>query len=390
MTLHRSFRFWLVAAGALLALSIAATAQWYPGTPPLGYLLIGNGNTVEPTFQPNPGLLIANNLSDLNNATTARSNLGLGSMATQAANAVAITGGTVTGMANPTNGSDVANKSYVDSTAAGLSVHPAARLASTAALATNVYANGTAGVGATITASGNGALSIDGVAVATNDRVVIKNEGTASHNGIYVVTNTGGASAAFVLTRAADANSAGTQSSTHIGQGTYVLVTAGSTQTNSGWMVNSPVVTIGTDAIVWAQFSSGNTGVQSINGMTGNIGCVGPGLACSSGNITFSIAAPLIVPIRVVTASGAVTVSATTDYFVCINKTTGAATTVNLPATPATGLTFLLKDCKGDAATNSITVTPAAGLIDGAASYVMNVPYMAQSFTYDGTSWRLN
>jgi hypothetical protein len=98
----------------------------------------------------------------------------------------------------------------------------------------------------------------------------------------------------------------------------------------------------------------------------------------------------LIVPTRTISAAGAVTVSATTDYFVCINKTTGAATTVNLPASPATGMTLLVADCKGDAATNNITIAPAAGNIDGSTSYVMNTNYQTVAVTYMGTFWKLN
>ena len=93
------------------------------------------------------------------------------------------------------------------------------------------------------------------------------------------------------------------------------------------------------------------------------------------------------VPMRVVTASGAITVSATTDYFICVNKTTGAATAVNLPASPATGQTYLIKDCKGDAATNAITVTPAAGNVDGAATYVINTNRASVAVTYTGAEW---
>jgi hypothetical protein len=100
-----------------------------------------------------------------------------------------------------------------------------------------------------------------------------------------------------------------------------------------------------------------------------------------------AISAPVTVPIRVITAAGAVTVSATTDYYICVNKTSGAATTVNLPASPATGLMYIIKDCKGDAATNNITVTPASGTIDGASAFVMSTNYQALGVTYNGTQW---
>lgn len=93
---------------------------------------------------------------------------------------------------------------------------------------------------------------------------------------------------------------------------------------------------------------------------------------------------------RTVTVAGAVTVSATADFFICVNKGTGQATTVNLPASPVAGDTYIIKDCKGDAATNNITITPAAGNIDGAATYVMSTNYQAQGVTYNGSSWSLN
>lgn len=105
----------------------------------------------------------------------------------------------------------------------------------------------------------------------------------------------------------------------------------------------------------------------------------------SSGNPTFP--GSVIEAVRVVTAAGAVTVSATTDYFICINKTSGAATTVNLPSSPTTGLIFIIKDCKGDAATNNITITPASGTIDGASTFVMKSNYQVIGVVYNGTEW---
>lgn len=104
-----------------------------------------------------------------------------------------------------------------------------------------------------------------------------------------------------------------------------------------------------------------------------------------SGVSTFS--GSIVRGIRTITAAGAVTVSATTDYFLCINKTSGQATTVNLPATPATGLTYVIKDCKADATTNNITITPAAGNIDGAGTLVMNANSLVKQIIYNGTQW---
>ena len=372
----------------LLALLIgvpAALAQ-FSGYPPAGYLQIGNDSVSAPTWQPNPSPLKANNLSDLPSPGTARINLGLGTVATQNANAVTITGGTITGMAAPSAATDVANKLYVDSSAVGLTVHPAARLATTGALPSNTYANGTSGVGATLTATANAALSVDGTAVATNDRILVRAEAAPANNGIYTVTNTGSGAAAYVLTRATDANTAGTQNPAAIGQGTYVVVTAGSTLANSAWTVNSQVTTIGTSAITWALFSSSTAAVSSIGGMTGNINC-GNGLNCSAGSI--SLGAPIVVPTRTLTSGASTPLSATTDYYLCVNKTTGSATAVTLPASPAVGLTYRIKDCKGDAASNPITISGSVN-IDGSASYVLNFAYQSVGLVYNGATWSSN
>lgn len=92
--------------------------------------------------------------------------------------------------------------------------------------------------------------------------------------------------------------------------------------------------------------------------------------------------------VRVVTAAGAVTV-AITDYTIIVNKTSGAATSVNLPASPTAGDTYRIKDGKGDAATNNITITPSSGNIDGAGTYVLNKNYQSVVITYNGTQWNV-
>ena len=75
------------------------------------------------------------------------------------------------------------------------------------ALPANTYSNGASGVGATLTATANGALAaVDGVTLAPNDRVLVDQEATGSHNGIYVVTQLGDAGSPYILTRAEDAD----------------------------------------------------------------------------------------------------------------------------------------------------------------------------------------
>ena len=96
----------------------------------------------------------------------------------------------------------------------------------------------------------------------------------------------------------------------------------------------------------------------------------------------------IIVGVRSVNTSP-VTVSATTDYFLCVDPTS-APITVNLPATPQTGLSFLIKDCTGKSSINAITVTPASGNIDGAVNSVISIPYQSIAVTYTGAQWSLN
>jgi hypothetical protein len=87
-----------------------------------------------------------------------------------------------------------------------------------------------------------------------------------------------------------------------------------------------------------------------------------------------TISGPITVKVRVTTTSP-VTISNTTDYLICNRQAGSTATTINLPPSPNIGDTYLVKDCKGDDATNNITVTPAGSdAIDagtGGASYVM-------------------
>lgn len=98
---------------------------------------------------------------------------------------------------------------------------------------------------------------------------------------------------------------------------------------------------------------------------------------------------PLVfVNTTVHTAAGDVT--CINEAGVIVKKTSGAPTTVTLPASPINGQTVWVKDGKGDASTNRITVVPASGTIDGAANHLIGENFGQRWFTYNGTEWGLN
>ena len=89
---------------------------------------------------------------------------------------------------------------------------------------------------------------------------------------------------------------------------------------------------------------------------------------------------------RVVTAAGAVTMSST-DIVIIVNKTVGAATTVTLVASPATDRVIWVKDGRGDALTNPITIDGNGKLIDGQATLVIFTNYQRALLVYNGNEW---
>lgn len=152
----------------------------------------------------------------------------------------------------PVQGTDAANKSYVDGIASGLQIKPYVNAITTSVLPAYDYNNGTAGVGATITAAGNGALVLEGQTVQAGWRVLIKDETgpNAPYNGIYVVTSPGAAELPFVLTRATDDDTPEEAYSAY----TFDEIS------NTGWVclntdTNNPI-TFGVTPIEFTQFSS--------------------------------------------------------------------------------------------------------------------------------------
>ena len=169
---------------------------------------------------------------------------------------LAVTSGTVS--TTPTSGTDIANKTYVDTVAAAsIHYHTPVKYETPSALPANSYNNGSSGVGATLTASANGTLTVDGQNPSVNDRILVYQESNAAHNGIYTVTNTGSGSTQWVLTRATDADSYAPSDPDSLGQGDAFFVTSGDTGAGETYVCNTEgVITFGTTDITFVQISS--------------------------------------------------------------------------------------------------------------------------------------
>ena len=171
--------------------------------------------------------------------------------------ALPLSGGTLTGSlilnANPTVALGATPKQYVDALTQKLSARTA-----TSSNITATYANGTLGVGATLT--GTGALgAINGVTLALRDRILVKNQTTASQNGIYELTTVN----PFVLTRTIDFNT-----TDNIQAGDAFFIGEG-TLASTQWVMNAAgAITVGTTSITFIQptvgTAQGGTGLTTI------------------------------------------------------------------------------------------------------------------------------
>jgi hypothetical protein len=237
---------------------------------------------------------------------------------------IALTSGTIT--ATPSSGNDIVNKTYADAIASGIHFHEAVDLATTAALPANTYNNGTSGVGATLTATANGALSVDSTLTVVGNRILVKNEATQANNGVYVVTQVGSAGNPYILTRATDFDSVGTWVD-QIDEGDFFLVTSGTANVNTAWVQQTaPPITIGTTAIVFQQFSApitytAGTGLSESPSYTFNIANIGTAGTYGSASA---------VPVFVTNAQGQVT--SVTNTAIAIN---GSAVTGNITGNAA-------------------------------------------------------
>lgn len=161
-------------------------------------------------------------------------------------------------LGDPSGSTDAVNKQYVDNMLRGLQWKQPVRAASTA----NV----------SVAAPG---ASLDGVTLAVNDRVLLKNQTSAAENGIYVWSG-----AAVALTRALDADAAG-----ELSPGTAVTVTEGTTNADSVFaIISDTAVVVGTTAMTWGAVGGGQSFTAS-NGVQKS-GSNFSGVAAPSGGIT--------------------------------------------------------------------------------------------------------
>jgi len=311
---------------------------------------------------------------------------GLGTMSTQNANNVAVTGGSINGTTigastaaagtftsvatstgtistTPVNANDIVNKTYVDGlVASGIHFHQPVRVESPINL-NATYNNGTAGVGATLTNAGTqAALVIDGVTVSVNDRVLIYQQTTQTQNGIYTVTDVGSGSTNWVLTRATDADSYVINSADGLSEGSTVFVQEGATGAGETYTCNtSGVITFGTTAITFAQISS----AQIYSAGTG-LTLSGTQFSITNTGVTAaSYGTASSVPTLAINAQGQVTSASNTAIAIDANQiTTGAVTNAQLQNSAVTvnGTSISLGGSATVTAVNPNALTIGTGL----------------------------
>jgi hypothetical protein len=242
-------------------------------------LTLGGAASATTNINVNPSATTTNIATGANASGTKTINIGTGASggtstitigtASGGSNSITINGLITNTAGNNPTANTLVTKTYVDGVAAaGLTSKTAVRVATT-----------TSG---TLSSSFENGDTIDGVTLATNDRILIKDQATATENGIYVVKASGAPD------RATDANEA-----SELTKGTYVFVTAGTSNAGKGFILRTGVVTLGTDALNWDQFTSSTLFTFS-DGLTNTSGTItvnpasNGGLTVGSGGVSIS------------------------------------------------------------------------------------------------------
>jgi len=185
--------------------------------------------------------------------------------------------------ADATSATDLVTKQQLDAAIAGLSWKQPVRVATTTngTLAT-AYANG---------------QTVDGVTLATGDRLLLKDQTTQTDNGIVIVQATGAPVRATDADSTAELNAAA------------VYVTSGTVNADKAFTQTTDSPTIGTSNIVWAQIGGGTLPTAgnglTLTGSTLDVGAgTGVTVAADTVGVDFSV-----VPKKYQTATHASTTS---------------------------------------------------------------------------------
>jgi hypothetical protein len=153
----------------------------------------------------------------------------------------------ITNLGAPSASTDAATVAYVDAATAGLNVHGSVKAATTENITL-----------ATAVENGD---TLDGVTLATGNRILVKNQTTKTENGVYVVAASGAPS------RADDYNS-----TPEVDAGDFIYVEAGTANNKTGWIQTNAITTIGSDDIEFTQFSGAGTYTAGTGlTLTGNV-----------------------------------------------------------------------------------------------------------------------
>lgn len=157
----------------------------------------------------------------------------------------------INAVVDPSSAQDAATKNYVDSVASGLNPKQAVYAATIGSNIVGTYVNGVAGVGATFTVTATGAFTLDGTTPPVLSRILIKDQTSGFQNGVYDLTVTGSLGVSPILTRSLDYNTPA-----EVNAGDLIPVINGTVNSGTTWLQTATVTTIGTDALVFQQWSA--------------------------------------------------------------------------------------------------------------------------------------
>jgi hypothetical protein len=264
--------------------------------------------------------------------------------------AIAMTSNKITGLGTPTDSTDAATKGYVDTAVVGIDWKASVRAATTLNL--------------DISADLENGDVVDGVTLATGDRVLVKDQSTGSQNGIYIVSASGAAS------RSTDADSA-----TELTANFAVFVEEGTVNADSGFtLTNNGAITIGTTDLVFTQF----TGLGQVT--------AGDGLSKTGNTLNVTAGTGISITGDAVTNDGVLSITGTADQVVASSST--GTVTLSLPqsigstSTPTFGGVTVgsvtLTDALIGTATQALTSGSATVVDSWSATTYSSAKYLVQ------------